>query len=390
MVVKSFVINLNAVVQGRTRKRSRLCGFDAMLNGVCVLKSRRSALLTVIIWMIAALPTPAYAQGEDGTTIRLGGILTQFLFVADDAEAPAEKINPTGQFHYSRIFADARTNLSDSVYVRAYTRIVVNNWSSVNAEQSYVEVGGPYGHMQVGVRNPYNELVIRYPAPQAFLAVGDEIFSSMVKARTGIPQRDGLTFKRHVGRDIGVSYQTPRIAGLQVGIGYRPSLAQSEGSVDKSKQPSNAVDVTLSHQTSVLGGTLHLVGGYFRVTAPPSDPRVVEAWNTAMQWRTEKWEVGGAFHDARLNNGVREAAWAIGVLHRTGPWAFSTDFRSSSNKAAKGAPVGEYADRIMVQTQYRLGPGINIGIAGFYSLQSDINKVKWRSKGATVGIKLIL
>ena len=342
-----------------------------------------------IIWTLASSPT-AQAQDHSGTTIRLGGILTQLFFLADDAEAPTEKINPAGQFHYTRVFADARTTLNESVYVRAYTRLVVNNWSSVNAEQSYVEIGGSYGQMQVGVRNPFNELVIRYPAPQAFLAVGDEIFSSMVKSRTSIPQRDGLTFKRHVGKDIGVSYQTPRIGGLQVRVGYRPSLSQTEGAVDKSKQPSNAVDITASQQMELLGGTLHLVGGYFRVTAPQSDPRVTEAWNTAVNWRNEGWEIGGAFHDARLNNGVREAAWAVGILHRTGPWAFSTDFRSSNSRASKGAPVNEYADRIMMQTQYRLGPGISIGLAGFYSLQRDISKVKWRSKGGTVGIKLIM
>ncbi len=347
-----------------------------------------SSVLAAVLLTISSLP--AQAQDSSGTTIRLGGILTQLLFLADDAEAPTEKLNPVGQFHYTRVFADARTNLNESVYVRAYTRLVINNWSSVNAEQSYIEVGGPYGQMQVGVRNPYNELVVGRPAPQAFLAVGDEIFSSMVKSRTSIPQRDGLTFKRHVSRDIGVSYQTPRIGGLQVGIGYRPSLGQTEGVVDKAKQPSNAIDVTASQQMGVLGGTLHLVGGYFRVTAQQSDPRVVEAWNTVVQWRNDSWEVGAAYHDARLNSGVREAAWATGVLYRTGSWAFSTDFRSSNRRVVRAASIDEYANRLMVQTQYRLSPGINIGIAGFYSLQRDRNHVKWRSTGGTVGIKLIM
>jgi predicted porin len=333
---------------------------------------------------------PSLTRADDIGVVRvkLGGIFTQFLILTDDDEAPTEDLNPVGQFHYSRIYVDGRVNLSDSIYVSAYTRLVVNNVSSVNAEQAYVEVGSPYGQLRVGAQKPFNEQVVGKPAPQAALAVGDEIFSSMIKPRTDIPQRDGLTFKRFVSRALGVSYRTPRISGLQLGVTYFPATNSTEGPVNTSAQPSNAIDVTGSYKVGVMGGSLNVIGGYYRADSPFSDATGAKAWNTSLQWGDDRWQVGGTIHKARLRNGARDVAWAVGVLHRMGLWAFSTDYRSSNRRAAKGAPVGEFADRVMLQADYRLGPGINIGVAGFYSEQRDSNNIKWRGKGGTMGIKV--
>ena len=338
--------------------------------------------------MLVFAPSLTRADDNGAVTVKLGGVFTQFLILTDEDEAPTEKLNLAGQFHYSRIDADGRVNLSDSVYVSAYTRLVVNNVSSVNAEQAYVEVGSPYGRLRVGAQKPLNEQVVGKPAPQAALAVGDEIFSSMIKPRTGIPQRDGLTFKRFVSRALGVSYQTPRISGFQVGATYFPATNSTEGPVNTSVQSSNALDVTGSYKIEVMGGTLDMIGGYFRAESPFSDATGSKAWNTSLRWNGTRWQLGGTIHKTVLKSGVRDVAWAVGVLHRMGSWAFSTDYRSSNRRIAKGAPVGEFADRVMVQADYQVSPGINIAFAGFYSEQRDSNNIKWRGKGGTMGIKV--
>ena len=85
---------------------------------------------------------------------------------------------------------------------------------------------------------------------------------------------------------------------------------------------------------------------------------------------------------------ARDVAWAVGILRRMGLWAFSTDYRSSNRRTTRGAPVGEYADRIMIQTNYQIGPGLSVGVAGFYSEQRDVNDMIWHGKGGTVGLKV--
>lgn len=345
-------------------------------------------ILAATAFFLVFTPSLTRADDNNAITLKLGGIFSQYLLVTDDDEAPTENLSSVGQFHYSRIYVDGRTHLSDSVFVRAYTRLVVNNWSSVNAEQAYVEVGSPYGRLRVGSQKPLNEQAVGKPAPQAALAVGDEIFSSMITPRTNIPQRDGLTFKRFVSRSLGVLYQSPRLNGLQVGVSYFPALKTTKGPINTSAQSSNAIDLTGTYKVKVLGGTLDLLGGYFRASSPVNDATGAEAWNTSVRWRGGGWEIGGAYHKARLKNGVRDVAWAVGILHRIGPWAFSTDYRSSNRRNTKGASVGEFADRVMLQADYRIRPGINIGVAGFYSEQRDSNNIKWRGKGGTMGIKL--
>lgn len=342
----------------------------------------------VLAMSTAVVPLPSQAADDFATTIKLGGIFTQFFYAGDDDEAPGEDLNPIGQFNYSRVYVESHTSLPGSMYVRAYTRLVVNNWSSLNAEQSYIELGSPYGRLRAGVHKPFNEQVVGHPAPQAALAVGDEIFSAMIISRTDIPQRDGLTFKRHVNRALGVAYKTPQLNGFEIGMSYYPAQKTGEGPIDRSQEASNAVDVSGSYRAEVMGGDFILTGGYFRATASTRDSTGVRAWNTSLKWRTGRWEFGGAFHKSRLANGSRDVAWAVGLLHRRGPWAFSTDYRSSNRRPAKGAPVGEYADRVFVQTNYQIVSGISVGVAAFYSEQRDLQDRVWRGKGGTVGLKL--
>ncbi|MEQ9448776.1 MAG: porin, partial [Rhodospirillaceae bacterium] len=178
---------------------------------------------------VVALVPSAHAADRYGTAVTLGGIFTQFFFVADNEDGPGEDTNPTGMFNYTRVFVDSRTSVGRDFVIRGYARLIVNNRQSGNSEQAFVEVQSPYGTLQGGVGNVMNEEAIDYPAPQAFLAVGDEIFSAMVRSRTQIPQRDGLTFKRFADDTAAVSYESPSFNGFKLGVGYYPTLGAGEG-----------------------------------------------------------------------------------------------------------------------------------------------------------------
>ena len=176
---------------------------------------------------------------------------------------------------------------------------------------------------------------------------------------------------------------------MQLSVSYYPALDSTEGPIDRSAQSNNAIDVTGSYKVELMGGVLNLIGGYFRAASPDNEATGTKAWNTSLQWSSDRWKIGGTRHNVHLSNSVRDVAWAVGVLYRTGPWALSTDYRSSNRRAVKGMSVGEYADRVMVQADYWLGPGISVGVAGFYSEQRDSENIVWPSKGGTVGIKVI-
>ena len=370
----------------RNRRRLRSNAHSAHSVG-----QRRHPSFGIILLACGLVFAPVSEPVADDfdTTIKVGGIFTQFLLLADDQEAPGEDINSVGQFNYSRLYFDSRTNLPGSWYLQAYVRLIANNSSSTNAEQAYVETGGPYGRLRVGVHKPLNEQIIRFPAPQAALAVGDEIFDAMIFPRTEIRQRDGLTFKRFVSRALGVAYRSPRLNGFELAVSYYPALNSTEGPIDKSGQSSNALDLTGVFTTDVLGGELVLLGGYFRATAATPDLTGVKAWNGSVKWKNDQWEFGATYHKAKLANGFRDGAWAVGLLYRTeGRWSFSTDYRSSNRRQAKGTPIVEYADRVMLQANYRLGPGLNIAIAGFHSQQRDLQHMIWKGKGGTVGLKV--
>lgn len=338
--------------------------------------------------LAAAMTLPAGAFAADPITVSMGGWVRQYFFVADQTERPGEEINAAGMFTEAKLTVDGRTILDNGITVRTYLRFKAEPRETGNVEEGFVEIVHSLGRMRAGDRAGVNYSLLGDPVPQAFLSPYEEVIGDALMARNGVTLRDAFTFKRFTGNALGVSLQSQEIAGIQVGVSYHPTTRLVEGPVNKALMPSNAVDVTARYQGEYGGGTYRLTGGYFHLEPSALGTDGAQAWNVGAGITYGGWELAGAYMNVTPTSGLDERAWTVGLFYAIGPVQVSADYREAKRRVAANLNRFEFTDRITLQSAYKLGPGISVGLAGFYGDQTDATGLVWDGGGLLSGIKV--
>ncbi len=351
---------------------------------------RPGAMLTLRAVLAGSFPVmiapPAVAA--DAITLALGGRIKEFFFVASQAQAPAENLNSTGMFNDTRISVEGRLALDNGVTVRAFVRFNAVARETSGIDEAYLDINSSFGRLRMGEKAGVNTTTIGDPVPQAFLTVDDEIIGDALQPRTGITLRDGFTFKRFTQNALGVSYQSPDIFGLKLGVAYHPTSTTGVGLINESVASHDAVDVTAGYDGDFRGGTYRLAAGYFRLGSRTAGTDGIEAWNVSLGATYGGFEFAGAFINTQPANGRDEEAWTIGALYGVGPLQVSADYRSAQRRPLPLVLVKEHLERATLQTAYKLGPGIVVGLAGFYAEQRDAAGISWDGGGVLGGVKV--
>jgi Gram-negative porin len=338
----------------------------------------------------ALLPTQAHAA--DAITLTLGGRIKGFFFVASQAQAPAENLNSTGMFNDTRISAEGRTLLDNGISVRTFVRLNAVARDARDIDEAYIDVISGFGRLRMGEKAGLNTTTIGDPVPQAFLTVDEEIIADELKPRTGITLRDGFTFKRFTGNALGVSYQTSEVFGFRAGVAYHPTTTSAVGTIDGRITPHDAVDVTVDYNGDFQGGTYRLAGGYFRLVSSALGKDGGQAQNISAGATYGGLELAAAYISSQPASGLDEA-WTVGALYGIGGFLVSADYRSARRRplSFSALPVGvfkEHVKRATLQTAYKLGPGITLGLAGFYADQTTPTGAGFDGGGVLSGIKV--
>ena len=357
------------------------------MNGPNIERRARSILLGAVVAAGLMLSAPS-AQAAEAITLSLGGYIHQYFFVATQDEAAGENINPTGMFSDTRLTFEGRTVLDNGIVVRAYARIFADTNSQPNADEVYIEVSSSLGRLRFGEKAGVNTSMIGDPVPQAFLTVYDEVVGDALVSRTGLTLNDAFTFRRFTGNVLGVSYQAPEVFGVKLGVSYHPAIATGEGPINNTTTAHNAFDVTAGYEGYYPGGSYRLTAGYFHSTSSTLGNDGAEAWNISAGLTYGGWELAGAYMNADLDGRPRETAWTVGALYGIGPLQVSADFRTLKRRPFVGATTRESVDRATLQTAYKLGPGISVGLAGFYAEQNDGAGISSDGGGVLGGIQV--
>jgi len=227
------------------------------------------------------------------------------------------------------------------------------------------------------------------PAPQAFLTTEEEVIGDAMRSRTGVTVRDAFTFKRFANDVLGVSYETPAlIPGVKFGVSYHPTITDSEGPIDKATTANNAVDVSGRYETSFPGGKFRIATGYFHSNSRTGGSDGNEAWSTTVGVTYGGWDIAGSYAASNPANSRDERSWTVGTMYSIGAYKISAHHFSALREPTPNAVRKEKIDRTTLQGAYRIGPGINIGLVGFYGEQRDAAGVKWDGVGMLGGAKL--
>ena len=344
------------------------------------------------------------AQAADAITLTLGGRINEYFFAADQDHAPGEDLNTVGMLNDVRVSAEGKTVLDNGISIRSYVRVFAVGRENVDVDEAYVDIGTTLGRLRVGEKAGINASVIGDPIPEALLTVDDVLVGDALRARNGIVMRDAFTFKRFTGNALGVSYQSPELAGVKVGVAYHPNPTPGViGTFDRATGPHDAVEFTAGYDGDWSGGTYRLAGGYFHqgsrsgVTSASVFNDGLHAWNMSAGGTYGGWEVGAAYMQVDQDNGVREYDWTVGALYGIGPFKISADYRQARQRtftpgqgtlSAGVISARDQVNQMLLQGAYKLGPGISVGVGGFYAQQRDVAGTWWDSSGVLSGIKI--
>ena len=329
------------------------------------------------------------ARSAEPITLGVGGKLRQFFFIADQDNGRGQKLNSTGMFTDAEVYFDGKTILDNGIEVRAVIELEAETRNDRNADELYIDFISGLGKLRIGEKEGINATIIDDPAPQAFLTTDEEIIGDVLRPRTGVTSKDAFTFKRYANDVMGVSYETPAILpGVKFGISYHPTTSDTEGVFDNTQREHNAVDVSGRYEGRFPGGKFRFAAGYFHSESRTGGADGNEAWNANIGVSYGGWDVGGTYMISNPADSRDERSWTVGALYGIGPYKISAHYMSAEREPFANAPRKEKLDRTTLQGAYRIGPGINVGLAGFYGEQRDLSGQTWDGLGMLGGAKL--
>jgi outer membrane protein OmpU len=349
---------------------------------------RRSVALTTSSFAFMLLGFQS-AQANEPITLGVGGKLRQYFFVADQDNARGEALSKTGTFTDAEVYFDGKTILDNGIEVRAVIELETESRNDRNADEVYIDFKTGFGKFRIGEKEGVNSVMVDEPVPQAFLTTEEEIIGDALRPRTSITTRDAFTFKRFASDVLGISYETPAILpGVKFGVSYHPSVSDQEGVFNKTNVAHDAVDVSGRYEGRFLGGKYYVAGGFFHSSSRVGGSDGNQAWSTAAGVSYGGWDVGGAYMISNPADSRDERAWTAGIMYGIGPYKVSAHHMSARRELTPNALRKEKVERTTLQGNYRLAPGINLGVAGFYGEQTDAAGVTWDGLGMLGGAKL--
>lgn len=336
--------------------------------------------------VVAGLVAAAAAQAADPITLKVGGKFRNYFYAADQDSAAGDKPSRTGMFTDAELYFDGKTVLDNGIEVRAVIELETEARNDRNADEIYIDLITAFGKLRVGEKEGVNAGMIADPYPEALLTTDEEVLGDALRRRTGLTIKDAFTFKRFSNDVLTVSYETPALLpGVKFGMSYSPQLNDGEGSFDRRAAEHDGFDVSGRYEGKFKGGGYRLAAGYFhsqsRIGARDGNAGI--ALHSGVTYGG--WDLGGAYAASNPASGIDERSWAAGLMYSIDAYKVSLNQFHGKRDAR---PVTEVVDRTNLQFSYRVGPGVTVGLTGFYADQRDSRGAKFDGVGLLAGIKL--
>lgn len=347
------------------------------------MKTLSFALITALVTALIFAPA---IRAEEPVSFKVGGKLRHFFYAADQDSAAGDRPSRTGMFTDAEVYFDGKAVLDNGIEIRAVVELETEARNDRNADEVYVDIVTAFGKLRVGEKEGVNAGIIGDPYPEALLTTDEEVIGDALRRRTGITTKDAFTFKRYSNDVLTVSYETPAlIPGIKLGFSYSPQMTDLEGSFDRRAVEHDGFDVSGRYEARFKGGSYRVAAGYFRSQSRIGGSDGNKAINIHAGVTYGGLDIGGAYTASDPTSNIDEKSRALGAMYSIDAYKISLNHLSARRDTLPGK---EKVERTNLQGSYRLGPGITVGLTGFYAQQNDARGLKYDGIGMLAGIKL--
>ena len=377
-----------------------------------------TAFMAVFVSLLASPVFAAQVYQSKAVNLYIDGDITGAVFITeqDDNTIPGPDDadgNPTidsvEEFSTGQIRGDGRIGIqADTVLDNGYkvgTRFEFELTSDL--EMAYIFISGPFGELQVGqidnVSTGLQFYVPEFLAP-AIDTVDYPDFQAYGRSSVADgPQYGDSTFIVYDEVAHKINYISPRIQGVQFGIGWTPdptaSFDNSSGSgiqgradQDHDRFPDNVgvaedlVTFTANYSREEIFDITWGISGAYMIAGGHSVPNTTPtAYNVGFNIGWKGWELGGSWQESRdlmvdgelLANDnpmddfrVKDRVWAIGFAYGQDQWKVGAAYRTS--RRDENSSRGDKTNKeVEIGATYNLGKGL--WISGMFEYVNDLN-----------------
>jgi outer membrane protein OmpU len=359
--------------------------------------------------MIVSAPA---AFAAEKLKLSVGGYMEQWFGYVSQEDGVGQDFSGIDVKSDAEIHFKGSTKLDNGITVGVNVQLEANQNNADQIDESYLIVKGGFGEINLGDEN--SAMYKMNYAPSEFgisINSGDQtawLSTVGTGGATGAKISEGGYFRSPFGstyiEPLGVNdstkltYYTPRIEGVQLGLSYSPdSLQDSNSMSNRITGNSDLVMAGLNFNRTFEGTNIRGSLGYGTVLDAANDGDKATAFNAGLGVAAGGFAVGAAYSAFDKSGGKNGYGLNLGGNYTSGPWGVSLSyFHGEKDGTGAGTTLsGQGAqDTFLLSTKYAMGPGITanatLGQATFSSddaaLDNKTNEVS--AKYVVVGMRL--
>jgi outer membrane protein OmpU len=270
-------------------------------------------------------------------------------------------------YNDSEIYFQGSTKLDNGVEVSVSVHMEADK-VAFGIQQSYVGLKGGFGELNLG-STMKGGVILANNAPRVGLNPhgGDSDHWIVRPASNSIGGSQGTNVGP--GTDMGLTYLTPKISGLRLGLSYTPSKTNEDEPPSVGGTSGTQVqvyDAALNYSDKV--GTFDVKAdiGYKEEHGAALDSHAM--WRGGLNVGIGGITIGGSYYDQTdidsgkggTSNSDEVEAWDIGISWASGPYKLSATYFHAEKPLASGDQGEDEVDKIYVSGDYAMGPGVNL------------------------------
>jgi predicted porin len=311
------------------------------------------------------------AHGAEKIKLGLGGYWKALAVAGSQSDGtgqPGANIRQHGFAQESEVNFTGETTLDNGIMVGVNVQLEAET-SADQIDESYIYAEGSFGRLEFGQEDPASDAMF-YGSPAPIEGVG-LASPDFVHATLGNTPATPAVISNISGDANKMTYFTPRMQGIQLGLSYTPDGCAAPGCLTvatgllsqiTAAQQSELVEGAINYAREFSGGEIGLYAGFAKgdLEVPAAGAEDQDQWGVGFTLVYGDITFGA---DYRQDDQATSAAntdrkdYSVGVAYALGNWSIGAAYAHAETEEGTGLGSDE-TDGYQIGANYTLGPGI--------------------------------
>ena len=342
---------------------------------------KKQLMITTALVTAGMLAASDAAIAASKPVLKVGGYFGVDVGAVDQDDSSPARV-AADVIQDSEIHFKGSVTLDNGIKIR--TRVELEGQSggdqSDQIDEAYMAISGDFGSLRIGSEDSAPHLMVTPYSGHWAANVGSNMSFDTGDWIDKPSGHSGATINRLDigGRDAEkITYFTPRIEGLQVGVSYLPGLGGAHEGINNQVETRTGsfegFAIGANYNRKLDNGSVGLAAGYITANrqGQESDPQGVAA---GIRLKFSGVTVSYGYHrewsmsaDTDTGNKVGNTDHMFGASYQAGKNGFSIGYSHVEGEGTRANTALDEIDHVKVSYEYTLGPGVEYRLNFFWA-----------------------